>query len=334
MLWGIQMALKDAFARYVLEATGQAVTWGKTVFGELPGYLAHRYSLIEAIVAQRRVLVIVLLEPEGFTPARFEKQLSRLLEYADGIEDFCLLAAELPSYVRRRLLERQLPFVVPGRQLSWPALGAAARARASTRIQKPVPDKLWPASQAVMIGALGGHIPGRVTARTLATQLGYAAMTMSRALDEIEVLGLARVSREGRQRWVTFADDRRSLWENASAFMRSPVRELVHIRHQGLPISEQLYAGESALAALSMLSPPQEPVFALGPKAWRRIAKQVEHIPIEDVGTCQVQVWRYDPALFARNGAVDPFSLYLSLRDESDPRVEMALERLMEELVW
>src|SRR5660398_185261 len=48
-------------------------------------------------------------------------------------------------------------------------------------------------------------------------------------------------------------------------------------------------AGDTALAALSMLVPPKEPVYALGSQAWKKIANNVEQIPVEDVETCRIQ---------------------------------------------
>jgi hypothetical protein len=38
--------------------------------------------------------------------------------------------------------------------------------------------------------------------------------------------------------------------------------------------------------------------------------------------------------LCARHGVVDPFSLYLSLKDDPDERVRMALDNLMEQYAW
>ncbi len=41
-----------------------------------------------------------------------------------------------------------------------------------------------------------------------------------------------------------------------------------------------------------------------------------------------VEVWTYPPTSLSRDNAVDPLSLYLSLRDHVDDRVEQARETL------
>ena len=44
--------------------------------------------------------------------------------------------------------------------------------------------------------------------------------------------------------------------------------------------------------------------------------------------------WKYDPKKFARNGMVDPVSLYMTFVDNMDERIEGALEELLEEYKW
>jgi hypothetical protein len=51
---------------------------------------------------------------------------------------------------------------------------------------------------------------------------------------------------------------------------------------------------------------------------------------MDEPGTCLLQVWRYDPKVLEVDGMVDPFSLYLSFHGETDERIEMALEDMLE----
>jgi hypothetical protein len=48
-----------------------------------------------------------------------------------------------------------------------------------------------------------------------------------------------------------------------------------------------------------------------------------------------VEQWRYAPALLSANReSVDPLSLYLSLRESPDERVQGALNEMQEALQW
>ncbi|OGQ95523.1 MAG: hypothetical protein A2521_07640 [Deltaproteobacteria bacterium RIFOXYD12_FULL_57_12] len=325
--------LANQFVKYVSEVAGQPATWRPRASEHLPLYLTQQYTQCEITIGRRSFLGILLADSASFRPATFEKHLRQIMVGATDVEGYCLVAEALPAYLRQRLVERKIPFVVPGQQLYWPELGLAVQAR--KKKQTPVAVAIVsPATQAVLICALTGGIPAPITPKSLAEKLGYTTMTMTRALDEIEANALGQVERNGRERLLNFPAGRRALWPAALPYLRNPVRETVRIRESQLLLKLRIQAGETALGGLSMLVPPKEPVYALGAQAWKKIASRVEQIPVEDTGTCRVQLWCYPPELFARDGQVDCFSLYLSLRAEEDARVEAALEEMMEKMAW
>ena len=321
------------FQDYLAEVAGVRMDAQANTGTSLPQHLAQLYALYRLRLGERRFLGIVLREPGSFQPARFEKHLARLQEA--GADGYCLIAAALPTYVRHRLVERHIPFVVPGRQLSWPALGAVVEAGdRGGKMAGAAGDRLMPATQVVILYAINGQMGGPLTPRVLTGRLGYTAMTMSRALDEIEAHNLGRVSRRGRERLLDFPEGRVALWEKSRALLRNPVRETVRVWRRELPAQGCWWAGETALARYSLLAEPGEPVLALGRETWKPLADKLEQVPIPEPDTCQVQIWRYDPGLLAHKDRVDPFSLYLSLREEPDERVQLALEQLMEVAAW
>ena len=85
-----------------------------------------------------------------------------------------------------------------------------------------------------------------------------------------------------------------------------------------------------------MLSPPAGPVVALGARNWAAVKQglQGREIPFAEPGAWEIQVWSYDPNLCAADNTVDRLSLYLSLRDDRDERVEGALDEMMKGLAW
>ena len=54
----------------------------------------------------------------------------------------------------------------------------------------------------------------------------------------------------------------------------------------------------------------------------------------ESINTIMVELWKYDPLLFVKDGLVDPVSMAMSLADTDDERVQGELERYMEEYEW
>jgi hypothetical protein len=50
--------------------------------------------------------------------------------------------------------------------------------------------------------------------------------------------------------------------------------------------------------------------------------------------TARIEVWSYHPRLLGDDRTVDPLSLYLSLRNSADERVQQQLEKLIEGIKW
>ena len=46
----------------------------------------------------------------------------------------------------------------------------------------------------------------------------------------------------------------------------------------------------------------------------------------------KVQLWKYNPSYFAKEGCVDLVSLVCTFRGNEDERIEMSIEKLLEEL--
>jgi hypothetical protein len=195
--------LSSRFVEYIFELSGQHVAWGQRVLRSIPQYLTQHYELYEITVSQRRFLGILLKDGTDFRPSAFAKHLRHLLVMTKDTDGYCLIARDLPSYVRQRLIERRIPFVVPGRRLYWPELGLAVQARKIKGASVPV-AAVSPATQAVLTWALLGRITAPITPKSLAKKLGYSTMTLSRALDEIEANSLGQVVREGRERLLDF----------------------------------------------------------------------------------------------------------------------------------
>ena len=160
-------------------------------------------------------------------------------------------------------------------------------------------------------------------------------MTLTRAFDEIETTGLGNVEMESRERVLHFEVDRKSLWEKSLDLLRSPVRKRVKISVPQDNLS-LLLAGESALSHHSMLAQPSRPTYAVSAREWKvlQLNKEVTELKIHEPGSMEIEIWKYDPELFAREGVVDPLSLYLSLKNTKDERVEMALDTLLEKFQW
>jgi len=56
--------------------------------------------------------------------------------------------------------------------------------------------------------------------------------------------------------------------------------------------------------------------------------------PDADHARMKIEIWSYSPDLLSESPVVDPLSLYLSLRNSEDERVQQQLETLIAGIKW
>lgn len=242
----------------------------------------------------------------------------------------------LASYERRRLIVQKVPFIVPGNQLYLPDLGLDLREY--FRQRAPATEAaLSPSAQAMLITALlrqpwqPDWQPSRI-----ATQLGYTPMTQSRAVKELTAAGLATAHTVGRSCWLRMELPPDQVWERAKPGLRTPVRRTFWVAANGFVAHRpSRLAGLSALSRYTMLAEPKWPVFALTAADWKAAtAAGVSELPEPEAGAQEWQLWSYSPALLPDANMVDPLSLTLSLQENADDRIQLALDQLKGQLPW
>ncbi len=97
-----------------------------------------------------------------------------------------------------------------------------------------------------------------------------------------------------------------------------------------------LLAGMSALSQRSLLEDDRLPTYAVSKKSLpalldNRLFREAHG---SEEATFTLEAWHYDPFVLSQHTTVDPLSLYLSLRDSPDERVQQQLETLLEGVSW
>ncbi len=300
----------------------------------LPYFLQDEFEIRELKLWDRPILLAIDRRANRPALANLRSQLDKLRGLTG--HPVVYVTGALASYERKRLIEQKVPFIVPGNQLYLPDLGIDLREY--FRQRPPVRDRaLSPATQAMLITILlrkpwrADWQPGEVV-----TEMGYTAMTLSRAVKELTAAGIGTLRTEGRARWLHMERTAADTWAHAKPLLRSPVRRRIwaHAIPKLKPPHVRL-AGLSALARYSMLGEPQWPIHAVSPAQWKAATETgIETLSEQLPGACEWQLWRYNPALVPDSETVDPLSLTLSLQDESDERVQLALEELKERFPW
>lgn len=298
---------------------------------KFPYYLQGSYDFYEMPLLGEKCLLV--LPNKEVTPSAAAKHLKQIEELS-GFS--CIyLVPTISSHDRLRLIKYGVPFIIPDRQIFLPNIGVDWKERHSRRKVKSVNRKqLSPSAQMVVIYAMIKKETKFIPLK-LAKILNYSAMTMTRAFDELESFGIGNIKFKGRERIVTFPSDPSKLWKQALPLMQSPVRQRVWLQLKAIGLKRVkkngVLAGLSVLGELTSISAPDYPIYAVSAEVWKSLKKSRSFIiiPNSDGADIELEIWSYNPLLLGKEGTVDPYSLYLSLKECGDERIESALQRLV-----
>lgn len=305
---------------------------GKTA--QLPYFLQDAYEVLPGELLGQPVTLACVKGRQPLAAQQVGQHARLLRELLNA--PVIIALPEIAPGVRKQLIAHNVAFVVPDRQLFAPQIGIILSERFGT---EPRRDQALasPATQALLIWFLN-HPSVTETWHPFeeAARLGYAGMTATRAVRELLQFNLFELDVRGRARHLRRVGTRRALWEKAKPHLRTPVlRTLWTYDRRILEVAGTRWAGESALARMSMVNEPQQQVVATSAEVAQQ-AKQagIFFEPRELADGVAVQVWRYEPERQAQERSVDPLSLWLSLRGNNDERIQMALDELEENFPW
>jgi len=297
----------------------------------VPLFLREKFEFLELeLFARSIVLAVEKAPPDELSAAEYGRTAMALKR---GLaRDVALVMAKLPSFLRNRLVREGVPFIVPGAQMFLPMFMVDLRERfsgAASRIQ----GKLSPVSQLVVIHQILREPEAHISLAELGARLKYSPQAMSFAQDQLQSTKLCEVRRIGKMIFLEFPLAGRSLWEKVEVLMVSPVRKTQWVRW-GQPRARAIAAGTTALSKLSMLTEDRVPTYAMRDRDLVSAFDRGELFGCtdRDEADARMESWKYDPWVLAENDAVDPCSLYLSLRNSGDERIQKEIKSLIEGL--
>lgn len=291
----------------------------------LPLVLRSNYQLYQMQIMNQ---ICVLAKPKDNSGLAALRRHQKQIERFTGV--YCVLYLNhLNYYSRDKMLEEGIPFVWENHQVYIPFLGMLLNQNESRQI-KPC-YKISFLSQKFLLTALYEEWDD-VTVTVAAQQIKVSKMSVTRIYDEIESLGIPVLAKRGRSRRYIKAGNKKEIWDVIKPFLRTPlVRE--YYLERDLP-NISIKSGISGLAELSMLEDNSYPTYAVTKYEIKdKGIDQERQIPRDEIPGCVVQeIGYYIP--YHQGNVIDPLSIYLLLKDVDDPRVETALEKMLEEYVW
>jgi len=331
--------------QYINETLGTntvAIPIQKDVLGKLPMFINEAYKLYNTVLLNRELLLVELRNNEELSILQTEKHL-QLIKTAFE-KKVVLVIENLATYNRKRLIEKGINFIVAGKQLFIPELLIDLKENYTNPRARQKKEKLLPSAQFLLIY----HIIHRNekwkleehSFKEIAQQLDYTAMAITNAVDNLKYHDIVDVQGE-KEKYIRFRLERGELWRTVEQqnLLVNPVLKTVFVDEMPKDVF-MLQTNASAMPEYSNLNPSKQLYYAMEKTVFYGLQKSNVLInPNDYEGHYALEIWKYNPLTLVAElpndmSVVDPLSLYLSLKDRQDERIEMALEQIIEKYIW
>lgn len=277
-------------------------------------------------------LAMLFAEPKGNAPSPRHLAITAAnLSTNTGLPVVFLLPTR-QAYERQRLIDKDVYFVVSDKYAHLPMLVANERIR-RTKLAK----RLNPVAQYLLLYHLQIESIEGKTARDLEILVPYSYACITLGITCLDDLGLCHKLSDGPKRKVIHFDMKgQELWNKAQPYLINPVEQRIFCDQL---LSEEHFpvCGTNALAHYTMLNPDAERMVIMSAKQFRSMKAAGKFVGLNEYdGDVVIEVWKYQPIAHkeAIPNWVDQLSLAISLKEDTDSRVEGEVERLITHIQW
>lgn len=279
------------------------------------------YDFYETAFNGESFCLLVQKKEGNSTPLSYKLMADRLEKIISM--PIVFLFDKLEFYQRNRLIERGVFFIVSDKYAYLPYLIVNAKETAQKNEKS-----LTAATQYLLFFHLQEKNLQGLTLKDIEESTPYKYVTISRAVAGLEQFRLCHTEKDERKNKRIFFEEKLQLWEAARQYLINPIQKVVYC--DGLKSGKYAVCGENALAHYTNLNPASQKMYAIEENMFRKDKALKNFEGLNDIeGDVKIEVWKYPPM---GDGFVDKLSLYLTLKDDKDPRIEKELEKMMKKL--
>lgn len=245
--------------------------------------------------------------------------------------DVILVFSKLSDIEKKQLLQARVPFVDFKGNLFFPPLGLVLNANDDVATSK----ELTPSEQLTWIAFLLTKGQKIVDVDMLSQVTGLPNSTIYRCLRTFKTLDWLNKP----NKLYTYTASKKELFLKSESYLFNPIKKRLLLPNVDLENiksdSRLLYGGTYALSYLTFLAESDEnSSYVISQRQFNKLSLPLSQHVLEGK---VLEIWRYSPFVsefwndFKENQDrqfVDPISLYLTLKDDDDPRVEEEIEVL------
>lgn len=287
--------------------------------GALPVYIAGSYDFRAAYIGNIRCIMLAPTEELATLPA-LKKQIEKI-QQVDNVP-VVLDLATVSNYRRKSLIENNIAFVTE-KQIFLPFIGTMLT---DEKEMPKLTGKFVYSTQMFFLLYLYSK-EKRLYISQAGKVLPFTAMTLSRAVKQLEATDLFLVGKDGVNKFIESKYSRYELFEKAKVYLSTPVRKVGYI--DKIQVADNMaLAGETALSERTMLNPSRVVTYAISEKEYDKTLLTDELI--EPDKQVRLELWAYNPRQFSEDNNADDISVILSFLDADDERIAEAVDELQE----
>ena len=289
----------------------------------LPISISGNYRFLTTNILEREVILLYSIDSTAYTPGQLQKQ-KELVEKKIH-HPVIFIFDKMVSYNVQRLVKQRVNFIIPQKQMFIPDL------LIDLKPHKDIPDNT------------NEHIPG-IAQCIILFHLQINSLEGKSAYEIADLFNVSYANVNRAVRWlkenavitlvgkktkhITFSNEKRQLWETVLPLLENPIERIVYT---DMSVNDNfLISGVNALSEYSMINRENRENYALSKEDFCKLQLQTDR----QYGVHRIEIWRYNPNFLSMNGIVDKLSLYLSLKDTEDERIEIELENMINNITW
>jgi hypothetical protein len=321
----------EKITKYLKEVLGVTAGYKKlpdNLLGKMPFYLKSSYEFGAIEIFNHQVIVMKVKDGVKVNTLHIHLEKVKMIFEKPVI-------AEIPSveaYQRQRLINKHVPFIIPGKQLFLPDLMISLKEYGNQGVEDYTPVEMPPAAQLILlyhlqIKPLEGYNFGGIAKETR-----LYPMAVTRAAYFLHINEICRI--EGtKDKTLRFTKSGRELWIIAEPKMVNPVKKDQY--YSGYTLDKNLKKSNiNALSHYTDLNDDPVEYYAMRPGYGKFIGVANLRPAGKIEGNIFIEEWKYDPGLLTKTDYIDPLSLYLCFRENKNERIEGAIEDLINNIKW
>lgn len=320
----------EAFMKEILsEIFGSQLKKFKTKEINLPVYLMDGRTFYDVNIMDTDCVLVYFQKYNQFSITSLKKQMINYNKFFDRAVVYGF--DSITTFQRKALVENGISFVSNNGQVFMPFIGTLFYKCVTNQMDNDV-LRFMPVTQSLFLFLLYNEDDKKINKSQAAEILGVTPMSITRAVKELKQLGIVEETKVGTQIKVSRNLSRFETYEKAKDYLINPIQRIVYILKKDF-INVFPSAGEYSLCERSELSYPRYEEYALSKEAAEKyILKEIDPNTVIDSEIVKIQIWKYNPALFANGDVIDPVSLISSFSENKDERIQMCIEEVEKEI--